>query len=662
MSAEGSQPGAVSPSNRLSVERSGETGRAVFLSYASQDAEAARRICDALRAAGVEVWVDQNELVGGDAWDAKIRRQIKECALFVPVISANTQARREGYFRLEWRLAVERMRQMDDDLPFLVPVVIDETKDADAFVPEKFREVQWTRLRMDETPTQFSGRVRALLGGSALKPGSGRVAPRVEPEDSALGRAPWRAWVAGLALVVAGVVLVWWRPWQAHSPATTTAPTTAGTRVAPRASAAASEAQQKAEAARRHFQGIFTRADLAIAEDLGRRATELESTRALGWAVRAGANACYLMRAFVTGEAAQQRARNAQTFADKALALNRHETEALIALGQVAMYQDAPSQAEAYYRRVLEKEPNNSFAHRYLSIVLRSNKRVPEAIALMQEAARRFPQDTLTHFDLAVAYAHGWDWPRAWEAADASLAITPFPGALMLKVRLAFQWKGDVALMRELIEKLDVTYRGEDDAVVWDMRCALWAQQPERVLEAAGRTTRQYLEESFIFPGPKAWFTAKAHEVAGRKALARQHWQVAEAVLRERLQADPQNLAFRLKLAVTLAAMGERDKAEREIQPIEAAWREQMNPDRAWDLATYYAARDDAQKAVPLLKAALHAGTGIAPLTLHHLRLDPAWKGIRASPEFQALLANPPPLPPPMTPPPAGAGVGARPN
>lgn len=28
-------------------------------------------------------------LRGGDAWDAKIRRQIKKCALFAPVISAN---------------------------------------------------------------------------------------------------------------------------------------------------------------------------------------------------------------------------------------------------------------------------------------------------------------------------------------------------------------------------------------------------------------------------------------------------------------------------------------------------------------------------------------------------------------------------------------------
>ena len=69
---------------------------AVFLSYASQDADAARRIAEALRAAGIEAWFDQSELRGGDAWDQKIRRQIKECALFLPIISANTQARPEG--------------------------------------------------------------------------------------------------------------------------------------------------------------------------------------------------------------------------------------------------------------------------------------------------------------------------------------------------------------------------------------------------------------------------------------------------------------------------------------------------------------------------------------------------------------------------------------
>ena len=89
-----------------------ESKKAIFLSYASQDAEAARRICEALRAAGVEVWFDRSELRGGDAWDQKIRQQIKDCALFVPLISAHTEARPEGYFRLEWHLADQRTHLM----------------------------------------------------------------------------------------------------------------------------------------------------------------------------------------------------------------------------------------------------------------------------------------------------------------------------------------------------------------------------------------------------------------------------------------------------------------------------------------------------------------------------------------------------------------------
>jgi TIR domain len=55
---------------------------AVFISYASQDAKVAHRIRDTLREAGLEVWLDQSELRGGDAWDTSIRRQIRECAPF----------------------------------------------------------------------------------------------------------------------------------------------------------------------------------------------------------------------------------------------------------------------------------------------------------------------------------------------------------------------------------------------------------------------------------------------------------------------------------------------------------------------------------------------------------------------------------------------------
>jgi TolB-like protein/tetratricopeptide (TPR) repeat protein len=143
-----------------------DPSKAVFLSYASQDAAAARRICDALRTAGHEVWFDQSELRGGDAWDAAIRKQVKECALFIPLISTNTDSRSEGYFRREWNLAVNRMLDMAEDQPFLMPVVIDGTSEIMARVPERFRERQWTRLPDGATPADFAERVTALLAGA----------------------------------------------------------------------------------------------------------------------------------------------------------------------------------------------------------------------------------------------------------------------------------------------------------------------------------------------------------------------------------------------------------------------------------------------------------------------------------------------------------------
>ena len=52
-----------------------EPTKAVFLSYAREDTDAARRIAEALRGFGIEVWFDQSELKGGEAWDASIRGQ-----------------------------------------------------------------------------------------------------------------------------------------------------------------------------------------------------------------------------------------------------------------------------------------------------------------------------------------------------------------------------------------------------------------------------------------------------------------------------------------------------------------------------------------------------------------------------------------------------------
>jgi TolB-like protein/tetratricopeptide (TPR) repeat protein len=189
------------------------SNQAVFISYASEDSPAALRLCETLRAAGVEVWFDQSELRGGDAWDRQIKMQVHECALFIAVVSRHSNARTEGYFRREWRLAVERTHDIAEDAPFLLPVTIDDTTEGNARVPEQFREVQWTRLRDGATTKAFTDRVLRLLASdpavtapAALAVGAPAVATAAAPGKAIETRSAW--WQSGPALLTFAVLLI----------------------------------------------------------------------------------------------------------------------------------------------------------------------------------------------------------------------------------------------------------------------------------------------------------------------------------------------------------------------------------------------------------------------------------------------------------------------
>jgi hypothetical protein len=73
-----------------------------------------------------------------------------------------TNERDEGHFRLEGKLAVDRSHLISANRAFLLPVVIDDTRDNDEQVPDRIRDVQWTRLPGGDTPSAFVERVRRL--------------------------------------------------------------------------------------------------------------------------------------------------------------------------------------------------------------------------------------------------------------------------------------------------------------------------------------------------------------------------------------------------------------------------------------------------------------------------------------------------------------------
>jgi len=136
---------------------------AVFISYAREDLAAVQKLKAGLDAAGIKTWFDLERLEGGDDYDRKIQRNIARCSYFIPVVSATTQRRLEGYFRREWSYAIDRARNIAEGALFILPVTVDDTNGGDAQVPEKFKAVHFTQLPGGEVTPEFARHLQDLL-------------------------------------------------------------------------------------------------------------------------------------------------------------------------------------------------------------------------------------------------------------------------------------------------------------------------------------------------------------------------------------------------------------------------------------------------------------------------------------------------------------------
>jgi hypothetical protein len=136
---------------------------AVFISYARDDLAAVQQIKAGLEAAGITTWFDMDRLEAGDDYDRKIKRNIANCSYFIPVVSATTQRRLEGYFRREWSYAIDRARNMADEALFILPVCVDSTNAGEALVPEKFKALHFNHLPGGRVTPEFAQRLSNFM-------------------------------------------------------------------------------------------------------------------------------------------------------------------------------------------------------------------------------------------------------------------------------------------------------------------------------------------------------------------------------------------------------------------------------------------------------------------------------------------------------------------
>jgi len=622
--------------------------KAVFLSYASQDAEAARRIAEALRAAGVEVWFDaEGGLEHGDEWDAKIRRQIKECVLFIPIISANTQAREEGYFRLEWDLAAERARTIASGVAFILPVVVDDTREPDALVPDRFRTVQWTRLRSGEVPPDVLQRFLKLwshrtgvLKQQAVDTSAAPVAsaPSAAEVIGKPGAKNYALIAAAVAVIVVGIG--WWLLAGRGKPAAS-APVPVTTSPAPKpATAPQSEARQLAEKARAMFDSLDgTRDDYKLAEELIAQAKAKDATDAEVCAAEAQLHERFIQRGWDNSDPRREAARAAT---QRAVRLDPQSFEARWAQAGLLNYTGSEGEERVRQLRELRRErPTDQRILRALATGLDRLEQLEEAVAIYDESAALPGGDPLALYAKSQAFWFAGRTPEAEAAIEASIKQKPFTGALLMNVWYKTILHGDLDGARAVLNRIAPAELVEDRASYFGFMIEWLARRPDAAIARLAAVPRDWLNDSW-YRGPKGLLVGDAQQLAGRPDAAALEWRAALRLVEQRLAASPNDRQLINRRIKLLARLGQREEAERQFATlIQMAGidltGQQAVPTWVTDCCVLLGRKADAIRQISL---GLNRGRHAVDFTAADLRLNPDWDPLRGEAEFAAVIAE----------------------
>ena len=624
-----------------------DPAKAVFLSYASQDAEVAKRICEALRASGVEVWFDvEGGLETGDEWDQKIRRQIKECVLFIAVISKATQARHEGYFRIEWDLAAERARGIASGVAFILPVVIDDTREPDALVPDRFRAVQWTRLPAGVMAPEILARFVKLwshrvgvVQQAELETRRPRPAERDEGVASPTRRAtpevgrrvPAAAW-AGAAVLVAAALAVGGYFWLKRP-----------VESAPVAPVVATTNKELVRAEQLLTAPDAIVADVMLAEELCKGVLAQRSTDAASTVMMARVQTYLLLRGFDRSEA---RFALAKQVSERAVALAPDDVEAQAALGTYIYTRNVElPRAAKLFRAAIVARPAEPRFYRMLDNVLANDPAVPRAELLTstQRTADRFPTDGLAQYEAARHFRDAANLEETDRYLDLAIKHGPVANAIIAKARLALTVRGETAVMRKMLDQLPERYRATDRAVFSEFVYALAGGDYEGGLRALRAKPEPWMVD-FEFTGPKALLEGELLLLQGKAELARLRFEAAHKEYAQHAAVNSVGFRSMWLEAWLLARLGRLEEARTRNAVIFPEYQRpfQMFLGQGWwfNPVALNLLLGERAKAYDLMQEAVDFQEGRRILRVA-LGLDPRLAAYRTDPQIRALLDAP---------------------
>ena len=143
----GAETGVAHPSRQRSDLPRRHQGR-IFLAHANEDKPQIRRLYKQLKSLGLEPWLDEVDLLPGQAWKEEIPKAIADAKVFLACLSSRS-INKIGYVQTELRHALTAFSRHPPGSIYLIPVRLDECRIPDLSNPDLalgLKDIQWVDL------------------------------------------------------------------------------------------------------------------------------------------------------------------------------------------------------------------------------------------------------------------------------------------------------------------------------------------------------------------------------------------------------------------------------------------------------------------------------------------------------------------------------------
>jgi hypothetical protein len=123
----------------------------LFISYVREDAAHVDRICETLKAANVDVWLDRERIAPGMRWQDSIRHAISQGAFFMACFSKQYWNRPKTVMNTELGIAIGELGERRNDQTWFIPVRLDDCRIPDLSIRpgETLMHLQYVDLFRD---------------------------------------------------------------------------------------------------------------------------------------------------------------------------------------------------------------------------------------------------------------------------------------------------------------------------------------------------------------------------------------------------------------------------------------------------------------------------------------------------------------------------------